>query len=138
VLTERIDLSWKVSREKAAQWTESGFDDRAWPAARELVPFGDGIWGMLGGRITVSPVQADPFLGRCELSASDLTSTRIYLELDRISPETAARVTVNGKDAGGFIGRPSRLEIGSHLHPGVNTFHIEPFAPQSVRLAIYH
>jgi hypothetical protein len=46
-------------------------------------------------------------------------------------------VTVNGLDAGGFIGTPSRLEITRHLKPSANTLRIEPFAPESVRLAIY-
>jgi hypothetical protein len=45
-------------------------------------------------------------------------------------------LTVNGTSAGGFIGKPARLEISKHLKPGTNTFRIEPFAPDSVRLVV--
>jgi hypothetical protein len=51
--------------------------------------------------------------------------------------EEAARITVNGRDAVGFIGRPLRLEITPYLKPGRNTIRIEPFAPSSARLAVY-
>jgi hypothetical protein len=54
--------------------------------------------------------------------------------MDEIAPEEAARVTVNGSDAGGFIGRPFRLDVTRHLKHGVNAVKIEPFAPKSVRL----
>ena len=49
--------------------------------------------------------------------------------MDDVAPEAAARVTVNGKDAGGFIGRPLRLDVTRLLQPGTNTIRIEPFAP---------
>jgi len=136
-LTERIDKTWKSSSEKSEHWTEAGFEDSAWPAARELAAFGAAPWGMLSGQLTLSPAQADPFAGHCELAESDLAGSRVYLEAGGISPETAARVTINGKDAGGFIGSPSRLEISRCLKPGVNNLRIEPFAPESVRLAVY-
>lgn len=136
-VTERIDKTWKSSSEKSEHWTEAGFDDSAWPAARELAAFGAAPWGMLSGQLTLSPAKADPFVGHCDLTQFDLAGTRVYLELGGISPETAARVTINGKDAGGFIGSPSRLEISRCLKPGVNNLRIEPFAPESVRLAVY-
>ena len=46
------------------------------------------------------------------------------------------RITINGEDAGGFIGKPLRLEATRHLKPGPNTIRIEPFAPQSLRLIV--
>jgi hypothetical protein len=136
-LTERVGQTWKTSNEKSEHWAEAGFDDRAWVAAREFLPFGGSPWGMLAGQITLSPVQADPFLGHCDLPQADLNEARVYLELGALAPETAARITVNGNSVGGFISKPARLEITRHLKPGPNTFRIEPFAPESARLVIY-
>ncbi len=136
-LTEAVSKAWKTSNEPAAHWTEAAFDDSAWPSAIEIASFGGGPWGLLAGRLTLSPAKADPFLGHCDLASADLRGSRVYLELDRVAPETAARVMVNGSDAGGFIGLPSRLEIRRHLKAGANTFRIEPFAPESARLVIF-
>lgn len=85
--------------------------------------------------LTLSPVTGNPFEGTCEIPAG-LDTGRVVLEMDQIEPEEAARVTINGKDAGGFIGKPFRLEVSRHLKPGKNTLRIEPFAPKSVRLVI--
>jgi hypothetical protein len=92
---------------------------------------------MLAGQITLSPVKADPFLGHCEVATADLKNSRVYLELGALAPETAARVAVNGNDAGGFISKPARLDVSRFLKPGANTLHIAPFAPSSVRLVVY-
>jgi hypothetical protein len=136
-LTERVGQTWKTSNEKSEHWAEAGFDDSAWVAAREFLPFGGAPWGTLASQITLSPVKADPFFGHCDLAQADLNETRIYLELGALAPETAARMTVNGNSVGGFISNPVRLEITRHLKPGPNTFRIEPFAPESARLVIY-
>ena len=119
-------------------WLTTGFDDAAWPNAREIAPLGGGPWGaMSGGGPTFSPVRADPFAGKADMPGDiDLARSRIDLEMDALAPEEAARVTVNGKDAGGFIGRPLRLDVTRLLHPGTNTIRIEPFAPKSARLLI--
>jgi len=45
-------------------------------------------------------------------------------------------VTINGQDAGGFIGKPLRIEISQHLKHGKNSVRIEPFAPESVRIVL--
>jgi hypothetical protein len=92
---------------------------------------------MLAGQITLSPVKADPYFGHCEVATADLKNSRVYLQLGELAPEIAARVTVNGKSAGGFISKPARLEISEHLKPGSNALRIEPFAPQSVLLVVY-
>jgi hypothetical protein len=136
-LTERVNQAWKTSNQKTDHWAEAGFDDSAWPTAREFLPFGGAPWGMLAGQITLSPVKADPFFGHCDLANTDLNKARVYLELGALAPETAARITINGNSVGGFIGKPARLEISQNLKPGSNTFRIEPFAPESVRLVIY-
>ena len=117
----------------------AGFDDGAWSAAREIAPFGGGPWGkMSGSGPTLSPVRADPFTGHVEVPGDlDLSRVRVALEMDEIAPEAAARVTVNGQPAGGFIGRPFRLDVTRHLRSGTNTVVIEPFAPRSAWLMVY-
>jgi alpha-L-rhamnosidase len=136
-LTERVGQAWKTSNQKTDHWAEAGFDDTAWPSAREFLPFGGAPWGMLAGQITLSPVKADPFFGHCEVATADLSNSRVYLELGALAPETAARVAVNGNDAGGFVSKPARLDVSRFLKPGANTLHIEPFAPESARLVVY-
>jgi len=91
-----------------------------------------------GRHHTASPVEANPFDGDCTVPADiDLAGSRIYLELDELSPEAAARITVNGTHAGGFIGKPFRLDVTKHLKAGPNAIKIEPFAPKTARLVIY-
>lgn len=144
VLTGCVDASWKVSRDGPGGWMASGFDDAAWPAVRVLGVYGDEPWGAFveqprhAGPLTVSPVKSDPFVGGCELPGDlDLRRSRVFLELDELTPEAAARVTVNGQYAGGFIGKPFRLEVTKHLKPGTNDFIVEPFAPKGIRLQVY-
>ncbi|HNQ21768.1 MAG TPA: glycosyl hydrolase [Phycisphaerae bacterium] len=138
-LTVRLDETWKAGRDEQAGWQDVGFDDAAWPAAAVVAHYGDQPWGMVAkGPFTASPVQADPFLGHCDVPDDvDLTKVRVYLEMDELAPEPAARVTVNGHDAGGFIGAPLRVPVTPQLTPGRNTFRIEPFAPPAARLAVY-
>jgi len=135
----RLDASWKAGKERRGGWTEAAFDDSSWPAAMIVAPFGGGPWGVLGGgRLTLSPVKADPYLGHADIPADvDLARSRIYIEMEELAPEAAARVTVNGKDAGGFIGAPLRLPVTRFLVPGRNTIRIEPFAPPAARLTIH-
>ena len=137
-----IDKTWKAAKQEPKGWEQPGFDDSAWAAAKELVAFGGQPWGRLGGAgggMTRSPVAAaDPFVGRCELPADlDLAKSRLFLVMDALAPEEAARVTVNGTYAGGIIGKPLRLEVTPLLKRGENTIRIEPFAPKTAYLAIY-
>jgi hypothetical protein len=92
-----------------------------------------------GGKQTRSPIAAaDVFVGRCELPADvDLAKSRVILVMDDIAPEEAARVTVNGTYAGGFIGKPFRLDVTALLKSGANTIRIEPFAPKTAHLAVF-
>jgi len=81
---------------------------------------------------------ANPFFGQCNLPGSVvLSQVRVILEIDELTQEEAARVTINGNYAGGFIGRPFRLDVTSYLKHGVNTIKIQPFSPKRVRLLIY-
>ncbi|MEI6278217.1 MAG: glycosyl hydrolase [Verrucomicrobiae bacterium] len=90
-----------------------------------------------GRPFAASPVTADPFTGTCTIPPDvNPATSRIYLELDGIEPEAAASVKVNGQYAGGFIGKPFRLEISKQLKPGTNTILIKPFAPKEARLVV--
>lgn len=134
-----VDTTWKVAAEEPEGWLNTGFDDSAWADAIAVAPFGGGPWGRPGGAmLTLSPVKGDPFYGHVELPASvDRTASRVFLELDGVAPEAAARVTFNGAYVGGFIGRPLRLDVTAHLQAGQNAIVLEPFAPRNVRAAVY-
>ncbi|MBU0639518.1 MAG: hypothetical protein KKB50_11685, partial [Planctomycetes bacterium] len=102
-LAVRLDQTWKAGRDERTGWQAAAFDDADWPAAKVVAPYGGGPWGDIAmGQLTLSPVRADPFLGHCDLPDDvDLTKVRVYLEMDELAPEEAARATVNGSDAGG-------------------------------------
>jgi hypothetical protein len=138
-LTIDVDRNWKTSSREQAGWTALTFDDRTWAAAKPLLEFGGGPWGRLNDRmLTLSPVEANPFHGRFALPSDvDLAQIRAYLVTEDIRPEAAARVTVNNRDAGGFIGRPLRLNITTHLKPGDNAILISPFAPKTAQVVLY-
>ncbi len=91
-----------------------------------------------GRLLNLSPVKtADPFRSRLTVPADlDLTQCRLFLEMDDL-PDNAAVVTVNGKHAGGTIGRPTSLDITRQVKPGENTILIEPLAPDSARCVLY-
>jgi hypothetical protein len=138
----RIDGSWKASEKEHAGWEKEDFDDRSWGTAKEVAPYGQGPWGDIvrgGGALTLSPLKPDPFLGRCTIPADvKLQACRVYLEMEELPPpETAAAVEVNGRPAGGVIGRPFRVDVTQFLQPGENTFEIVPVSPKSARLAFY-
>jgi hypothetical protein len=91
-----------------------------------------------GRHVNTSPVKANPFDGTCTIPADiDLAKSRVYLEVDDLTPEAAASVSVNGRFAGGFIGKPLRLDVTRFLRPGPNTIRLAPFAPKSARLVVY-
>ncbi len=91
-----------------------------------------------GRPFTASPAIANPFEGACTIPADiDLATARVFLEAEGLTPEAAARVTINGQSAGGFIGKPLRLDVTRQLRPGGNTVRLEPFAPASVKLSVY-
>jgi len=131
-----VDKSWKTAKEKQAGWETTALDARGWLAAQPVARYGEGPWGRLGGGQT-SPVVAIPFSGTSDVPSSvDLSTARVFLHMDDLTPEEAARVTVNGSYAGGFIGRPFRLDVTRYLKHGANSVKIEPFAPKSIRLVV--
>jgi hypothetical protein len=137
-LVARLDGSWRTSRESVPGWTREDFPEGAWKRARELAPFGGGPWGTLNVMLTVGPVKADPFWGHADVPPGvDIAKTRVVLEADDIAPEAAARVTVNGSYAGGFIGKPFHLDVTKYVKTGANSIRIEPFAPRKAMLVLY-
>jgi len=136
----RVDKTWRVSSNMTQGWEQPGFDDSAWGRAKEVAAFGQGPWGGLGGQhLTLSPVKANTFAGRCVVpSGVNLRKSEVFLEMTGLRPEEAASVSINGSYAGGFIGRPFRLEVSKYLKSGANAIRITPFAPDSVRLVVYN
>ncbi|MGE5608062.1 MAG: glycosyl hydrolase, partial [Bacillota bacterium] len=133
----RIDPSWKAAKNEQTGWMGKAFDEAAWTPAKEVAKNGEAPWGMLGTKMTLSPVKPDPFTGRCTIPADlKLSDYRVYLEMSEL-PDTAASVTVNGTYAGGVIGQPCRVEVTGLLKPGGNVIEILPLAPQSTRLVFY-
>jgi hypothetical protein len=140
-LTVATGPAWKSCATEQPGWAEPALDDSAWKAVKVLATYGGGPWGDFQGtggrqRLTVSPIQADPFLGLAELPADvDLTAYRVYLELDDL-PDGAAAVRVNRGFAGGCIGAPLRVNVTACVKAGSNTIEIQPQAPKSARLLV--
>jgi len=144
-LVVTIDKSWRAARQGQAGWKDAGFDDKSWPAAETIAKLGDTPWGRInggggGGRrqpLTVSPITADLFRGKCEIPADvDLAKVRAMLVAEGL-PDDCAAITVNGAAVGGFLGAPTRLDITAHLKRGQNTIEIAPLAPKAARVVIY-
>jgi len=142
-LAGRIDQNWKTASQIFDNWSSPDFDDRDWLPARPFAKLGMPPWGTPVGSdpatngLTVSPIQADIFEGRFTIPDEiSLAGRQVYLVMEELNPEEAAQVTLNGRSAGGFIGRPFRLEVSPYVQPGANQITIAPFAPRSVRLII--
>lgn len=140
-ITTRLDATWSVAPgdDPGKGWDLADFDAAGWTPARVVASYGDSPWSAIAAPLaTSSPVTADPFTGHIDLPESiDPKKSRVCLELDGVGPEPAARVWINGQDAGGFIGHPFRLDVSSWIQPGRNTVRIEPFAPKSARVVQY-
>ncbi len=135
-----LDAGCRVSTQKSSRWESPDFNDSRWQTAFAFADYGTQPWGLLSAkRRTYSPVdRADPFMGDFELSEGQSRyHSRFILEMDSVPVEAAARITVNGHYAGGFIGKPYQLDITQHVTSGNNTLRIEPFAPDDVRVAVY-
>ena len=139
-LPGRITAGMKPQREIPLRDTRTVTDPSRTvvPGPNTSAPPQDVLRNAAGRHVNTSPVQANPFDGSCVIPADlDLTKSRVYLEVDELAPEAAASVTVNGRFAGGFIGKPLRLEVTRLLRTGSNTIHLDPFAPNSARLVVY-
>ena len=137
-LVLRLDRSWKTATDAPFDWLMPDAEDNDWVPAKELARFGAGPWGRVGvGRLTLSPVTADPFDGDVEIPADlDRAHTRLHLVCDDPTPEAACRVEVDGRYAGGCLGRPFRLDLTDLLTAGRHHLRIQPFAPANVRVEV--
>jgi len=138
----RIDTSWKSHDSAETGWQAPGFEDESWQPVQAIAQYGDGPWRAFESAnqsMTLPPVtQADPFTGRVSVPQRWLEGRyRVCLEADIIPHESAAAVTVNGHRAGGFIGKPFRLDVTEYLQDGENTVQLAPFAPENLRLSLY-
>jgi hypothetical protein len=134
-----IDATWKTTAQMAHEAHSAAFDDSTWPAARVVARVGEGPWGDPSRPpITLSPIdRARTFVGSAKLANDfDPSAARVDLVLDALNPEAAARVTINGHDAGGLIGPPLRLDVSRWLQPGDNEIRITPFAPSRAELVV--
>ena len=147
-LVVAIDKSWRAAKQGQAGWKDAGFDDKSWPAAEAVATFGDAPWGRIPGGgnsgrrqpLTVSPITADLFRGKCEIPADvDLAKVRaVLVPVEPVEwPDYCAAITVNGTAAGGFLGAPCRLDVTAHLKRGRNVIEIAPLAPKAARIVIY-
>jgi alpha-L-rhamnosidase len=141
-VTGSIDASWLTSNSESSGWEKAEFDDNAWVAAQAVVAYPGGPWGRVteeGMMLTKSPVEAaDPFRGAFTLpDGFDPAQHRVYVTMTPPESEAAARITVNGKYAGGMIGGPFRLNVSQSVQNGENSLLIEPFAPREVQIAVY-
>ncbi len=133
-----INEQWESSKHPGAGWKTGGGSDTNWTQAAEVAPYGDDPWGTISANLTLSPVESDPFEGIGRIPEEvNLDDVRAVLDMKQIEPESAARVFVNGKHAGGVIGQPLRLGITSELKPGKNRIRIVPFSPSRVRIQFY-
>ena len=134
-----VDASWKASQTETPGWNAPDFDDREWSNAARIAAFGDAPWGRLtSDRVTIHAVRAKQAEATCNLTDTILSDRRqVYLALDSLEPETAARITINRQYAGGFLSPPLTLNVTPYLQPGENLIRIEPFAPSAARLLVY-
>ncbi len=138
-VTVAIDGSWNVSVQSADRWQALDFDDSAWASAAAFAAYGQGPWRAISGRsLTLSPIKrATPYAGHFTLDSSFQAGTdRLMLVVQGVGPETAGRVTVNGKYAGGFIAAPETLDLSAFVKQGRNDIRIEPFAPKEVKIVV--
>lgn len=87
-----------------------------------------------------SPCAGTAFQGVVDIPQGVLASgQRAYLvcEMADGAAEEAAAVRVNGAYAGGFIGKPYRVEITQALKAGRNTIRLEPFSVRDVRVELF-
>ena len=104
----------------------------------EICRYGQGVWGKLG---PATKIMRSPF---AESVATELVfalpelkpGERVYLACDDVGGEKSAAVTVNGAYAGGFIGKPYRLDITKSGKAGANTLVVKPFRLKNPRIVV--
>jgi len=120
------DAKWEVTR-----------DGKNFVKAAEVAKYGQGPWGGFGRRRVTSSPFAESVETTLAFTAPKLScGERLYLVCDDVEGEHSAAVTVNGAFAGGFIGKPYRLDVTKAVKPGANTLVTKPFRMKNPRLIV--
>ena len=132
-------ITWPAGRllSDGQSWSACREGDTA-VKAREICRYGQGVWGRLGAKpkFTSSPF-AESVATELAFSLSALKpGARVYLACDDVEGEKSAAVTVNGVYAGGFIGKPYRLDITKSVKAGANTLETKPFRLKNPRVVV--
>ena len=132
-------FTWKggAFRTGAANW-EITRDDGTFVKAGEVCAYGGSPWGRFGEkqRITRSTF-AESVATKLSFTLPELKrGERVYLSCDDVDGENSAAVTVNGAYAGGFIGKPYRLDFTKSVKSGANTLETKPFRLKNPRIVI--
>ena len=132
-------FTWKggAFRTGAANW-EITRDDGTFVKAGEVCAYGGSPWGRFGEkqRITRSTF-SESVATKLSFTLPELKrGERVYLSCDDVDGENSAAVTVNGAYAGGFIGKPYRLDFTKSVKSGANTLETKPFRLKNPRIVI--
>jgi len=131
-----LDETWKASNKEEAAGVSPDSTRRLGPLPR-LQPLRRRSVGTVGRRsFDAQPVKAtrsSPLRTACRRGCG---RSRVYLEMDELAPEVAARVSVNGQDAGGFIGAPLRLLVTPASNRPKRDSH-RALCPPAARLTVY-
>ena len=93
------DKQWKVSDKPADGWSTVAFDDAAWKAAKEVVLFGQGIWGSAAGQSAAAPV---PYIRKnVKLADKPIAKARMYATALGLY-----ELSLNGKRVGDYFLAP--------------------------------
>ncbi|WP_399894608.1 alpha-L-rhamnosidase [Streptomyces sp. BBFR51] len=137
------DGSWKAAdQEPSADWREAGFDDGAWPAAREAAPWGGGPWGrVIPSSYAVSLVRREFRLPRKRVARARLYTTALGLYeahlngrrvgRDHFAPgwtDYRTRVQYQTYDVTKLL-RPGGNALGAQLAPGWYAGNVGMFGP---------
>ncbi|MGY6026828.1 alpha-L-rhamnosidase [Streptomyces spinosirectus] len=137
------DGSWKSTDEEPADgWRESGFDDGAWPAAKEAAAWGSGPWGrVVPASFAVTQLRHAFRLPRKKVSRARLYATALGLYeahlngrrvgRDQFAPgwtDYRKRVQYQTYDVTALL-RPGDNAIGASLAPGWYAGDVGMFGP---------
>jgi alpha-L-rhamnosidase len=133
VLVE-TSAAWKVSAQKAADWTSAGFGDAKWASAAELGAYGMKPWGEAGfaeehvlpARMLRKEFEAKPGLRRAVVYVSGLGTSELYLNGIKVSDHVLSpgltdydkRVFYVTHDVTGLVQAGTKNAIGVMLGNG--------------------
>ncbi|GGN34218.1 alpha-L-rhamnosidase [Streptomyces fuscichromogenes] len=137
------DASWRaVDQQPADGWTESGFDDSDWPAARVAAAWGGGPWGqVVPVSYAVTQLRREFRLPRRKVARARLYATALGLYeahlngsrvgTDQLAPgwtDYRTRVQYQTYDVTDLL-RPGANALGAYLAPGWYAGNVGMFGP---------